>query len=48
MDEKIVATFMDEKVLLDWKESHADVYSKFMQDLEGQLPKPYHQTILDQ
>ena len=38
---------MDEKVLLDWKESHADVYSKFKQDLEEQLRKPYHQTILD-
>ena len=38
---------MDVKVLLDWKESHADVYSKFKQDLEGQLLKPYHQTILD-
>ena len=38
---------MDENVLLDWKESHADVYSKFKQDLEGQLLKPYHQTILD-
>jgi hypothetical protein len=38
---------MDEKVLLDWKEAHADVYSKFKQDLEEQLLKPYHQTILD-
>ena len=38
---------MDENVLLDWKESHADVYSKFKQDLEEQLLKPYHQTILD-
>ena len=38
---------MDEKVLLDWKESHAEVYSKFKQDLEGQLLKPYHQNILD-
>lgn len=47
MDEKIVATFMDEKVLLDWKEAHADVYSKFKQDLEEQLLKPYHKTILD-
>lgn len=38
---------MDEKVLLDWKDAHADVYSKFKQDLEEQLLKPYHQTILD-
>lgn len=38
---------MDENVLLDWKEAHADAYSKFKQDLEGQLQKPYHQTILD-
>lgn len=38
---------MDENVLLDWKEAHADVYSKFKQDLEGQLQKPYHQTVLD-
>lgn len=39
--------FMDEKALLGWKEAHADVYSKFKQDLEEQLLKPYHQTILD-
>ena len=38
---------MDEKVLLGWKEAHADVYSKFKQDLETQLLQPYHQTILD-
>lgn len=38
---------MDEKVLLDWKDAHADVYSKFKQDLEEQLLKSYHQTILD-
>lgn len=38
---------MDEKALLGWKEAHADVYSKFKQDLEEQLLKPYHQTILD-
>ncbi len=38
---------MDEKVLLDWKEAHADVYSKFKQDLEAQLQKPYHETILE-
>src|SRR3712207_594061 len=38
---------MDKNVLLEWKEAHADVYSKFKQDLEGQLQKPYHQTILD-
>jgi hypothetical protein len=38
---------MDEKVLLNWKDAHADVYSKFKQDLEEQLLKPYHQTILD-
>ena len=28
---------MDEKVLLDWKEAHADAYSKFKHDLETQL-----------
>lgn len=38
---------MDEKALLDWKEANKDVYSKFKQDLEEQLLKPYHQTILD-
>ena len=38
---------MEEKVLLDWKEAHAEVYAKFKEDLEGQLLKPYHQTILD-
>ena len=38
---------MEEKVLLDWKEAHADVYFKFKQDLEEQLLKPYHQNILD-
>src|SRR5574344_1866445 len=38
---------MDEKVLLEWKEAHAEVYAKFKEDLEGQLQKPYHQNILD-
>ena len=38
---------MDEKELLGWKEAHADVYSKFKQDLEKQLLQPYHQSILD-
>lgn len=38
---------MDEKVLLDWKEAHADIYSKFKQDLETQLQKSYHETILE-
>jgi hypothetical protein len=38
---------MEENVLLDWKEAHAEVYAKFKEDLEGQLLKPYHQTILD-
>ena len=38
---------MDKKALLDWKEANKDVYSKFKQDLEEQLLKPYHQTILD-
>ena len=37
---------MDENVLLDWKEAHADVYFKFKQDLEGQLQKPYHQVAV--
>ena len=36
-----------EKALLDWKEAHEDVYSKYKKDLERQLLKPYHQTILD-
>ena len=38
---------MNEKALLDWKEANEEVYSKFRQDLEEQLLKPYHQTILD-
>lgn len=38
---------MDENVLLAWKETHAEHYSKFKQDLEGQLRKPYHQLILE-
>ena len=38
---------MDEKVLLEWKGANEEVYSKFKQDLEEQLRKPYHQTILD-
>ncbi len=38
---------MDENVLLDWKEAHADVSSKFKQDLEEQLLKPYHHPILN-
>lgn len=38
---------MDEKVLLDWKEVHAYIYSKFKQDWEAQLQKPCHETILE-
>ena len=38
---------MDEKVLFEWKEDNSEVYSKFKQDLELELQKPYHQTILD-
>ena len=38
---------MDEKRLLDWKENNEGLYSKFRHDLEEQLQKPYHQTILD-
>ena len=38
---------MDEKALSDWKDANIEVYSKFKQDLEGQLLKPYHQNILD-
>ncbi|MBQ9637245.1 MAG: hypothetical protein IJV36_05025 [Prevotella sp.] len=38
---------MDKEALFDWKEAHADIYSKFKQDLEEQLLKPYHQNILD-
>ena len=38
---------MEEKMLLEWKEAHAEVYVKFKEDLEGQLQKPYHQNILD-
>ena len=38
---------MDETLLLDWKETHSDVYSKFKQDLEAQLLQPYRQNILD-
>ena len=38
---------MDEKRLLDWKENNEGLYSKFWHDLEEQLQKPYHQTILD-
>ena len=37
---------MEEKMLLEWKEAHAEVYAKFKEDLEGQLQKPYHQTNL--
>lgn len=38
---------MDEKALLDWMEANEEVYSKFKEDLEEQLLKPYHQNILD-
>lgn len=38
---------MDEKVLLDWKEVHAYIYSKFKQDWKAQLQKPCHETILE-
>lgn len=37
---------MDEKVLLEWKDANAEVYSKFKQDLEEKLQSPFHQTIL--
>ena len=26
---------MEEKMLLEWKEAHAEVYAKFKEDLEG-------------
>lgn len=38
---------MDEKIFSEWKEDNAELYSKFKVDLEEQLKKPYHQTILD-
>ena len=38
---------MYENALLDWKGANEELYSKFKQDLEEQLLKPYHQTILD-
>lgn len=38
---------MDEKRLLDWKEDNKELYFKIKHDLERQLQKPYHQTILD-
>ena len=38
---------MDKKVLLEWKTSNTKVYTRFKQNLERQLSKPYHQTILD-
>ena len=38
---------MDENIILDWKEANTELYSKFKHDLEEQLQKPYHQTILD-
>ena len=38
---------MDEKALIEWKVANAEVYFKFKQELEDQLRKPYHQTILD-
>ena len=38
---------MDEKALIEWKAANAEVYFKFKQELEDQLRKPYHQTILD-
>ena len=38
---------MDEKALIGWKAANEEVYSKFKQELEGQLLKLYYQTILD-
>ena len=38
---------MDEKIFSEWKEDIAELYAKFKVDLEEQLKKPYHQTILD-
>lgn len=37
----------EEKILAEWREAHADVYSKFKQDLEEELTLPYHQLLLD-
>lgn len=37
----------EEKILAEWREAHADVYSKFKQDLEEELTLPYHQILLD-
>lgn len=38
---------INEQILSDWKEDNEELYSKFRNDLEEQLQKPYHQTILD-
>lgn len=38
---------MDEEALLDWQNANEEVYSKFKEDLEGQLQEPCYQNILD-
>lgn len=35
----------EEKILAEWREAHADVYSKFKQDLEEELEQPCHQIL---
>ena len=37
---------MSEQALSDWKSANEEIYSRFKEDLEGQLAQPYHQTIL--
>lgn len=36
---------MYEKALSEWREAHADTYSKFKQDLEEELEQPCHQIL---
>ena len=36
---------MYEKALSEWREAHADAYSKFKQDLEEELEQPCHQIL---
>lgn len=38
----------EENILAEWREAHADEYSRFKQDLEEELAQPlYHEILLD-
>ena len=44
-DNQVNGLKLYEKALSEWREAHADVYSKFKQDLEEELELPCHQIL---